>query len=127
MRNEKTISAALLGRVYTICYEFGVTLLGKRTSETYMRSSRETVLPYFPYIKKFSINEEKNLQIEGENITDKELLAFAVWMQQFIREMKHLLVGIGHLDIRHLTEEIQGELEQAGFYEYYRQAQKLEY
>lgn len=127
MSDKKTISAELLGRVYNICYEFGVTLVGKRTSEAFMRSSRETVLPYFQYLSKFSVNEEKNLQIDGENITDKELLAFAAWMQRFIWELKHLLVGISHLDIRFLTEEIQQELEKIDFYEYYYQAQKLEY
>lgn len=67
------------------------------------------------------------MQINCEEISENDLLAFAVWMQQFIRELKGFVVGIGNLDIRMLTEEVSEELEQSGFYEYYRQAQELEY
>lgn len=127
MLDSKAVSAELVTIVYHRCFGFAANILGNRKSGELLQSSYTTILQYFHSLKNFSVTEDWRLQIIRNNISENDLLAFAVWMQQFIRELKGFVVGIGNLDIRMLTEEVSEELEQSGFYEYYRQAQELKY
>lgn len=90
-------------------------------------SSYQKIIPYFQLLSQFKISDKNELIIEQSNIGDKELLAFTVWIQQFIKELKQFMVGLGKLNIETLTEEIKEQLEEIGFYEYYKQATELEY
>ena len=127
MLDSKSVSAELLTTVYRRCFGFAANILGKKKSGELLQSSYKTILQYFHSLQNFSITEDWRLQINCEEISEKDFLAFAVWMQQFIRELKDFVVGIGNLDIRMLTEEMSEELERSGFYEYYQQAQELKY
>lgn len=127
MLDSKPVSAELLTTVYRRCFGFAANILGNKKSGELLQSSYKTILQYFHSLQNFSVTEDWRLEISRDEITEKDLLAFAVWMQQFIRELKSFVVGIGNLDIRTLTEEVSKELEQCGFYEYYRQALELEY
>jgi len=125
--DSKAVSAELVSTVYRRCFGFAASILGNKKSGELLQSGYKTILQYFHSLQNFSVTEDWHLQINCEEISENDLLAFAVWMQQFIRELKNFVVGIGNLDIRMLTEEVSEELEQSGFYEYYRQAQELEY
>lgn len=127
MPDSKPVSAELITIVYRRCFGFAASILGNKISGELLQSGYKTILQYFHSLQNFSVTEDWRLQINCEEISENDLLAFAVWMQQFIRELKGFVVGIGNLDIRMLTEEVSEELEQSGFYEYYRQAQELEY
>lgn len=127
MTNASSVKPELVIKVYTICFDFAVSFLGNKKSGELLRSSYETIQPYFQSLEKFSVDKELRLRVNSETLTEKELLAFTVWIQQFIRELKNYLVGLGNINIEKLTGEIQDELEATGFYEYYRQAQELEY
>ena len=90
-------------------------------------SSYQKINSYFQLLSQFQISEKNELIIEQDNVSDKELLAFTVWIQQFIKELKQFMVGLGTLNIETLTEEIKEQLEEIGFYEYFKQAMELEY
>jgi len=92
-----------------------------------LKSSHQQILPYFQVLSKFKVTDNNELKIELKNITDKELLGFTVWVQQFIKELRKFMVGLGKLTIESITSEIKDELEEVGFYEYYKQATQLEY
>jgi hypothetical protein len=102
-------------------------LIGIKKSRELLQSSYDIILPYFHSLKHFSVDPNGQLQVRGEEISESELLAFTIWIQQFTRELKSFVVGIGKLDIHTLTAEISEDLEQAGFYEYFRQAAELKY
>jgi len=67
------------------------------------------------------------LQYHNHQLTETDFLAFTVWMQQFVKEAKNLLVGAGKINIRHITATRETELEAVGFYELFRQAEELDY
>ena len=90
-------------------------------------SSYEQIRSYFQVLTVFKISQKNELLIGQSNLSDKELLAFTVWIQQFIKELKQFMVGLGKLNIETLTTEIKDQLEEIGFYEYYKQAKELEY
>lgn len=127
MREHKVISPELLTGVYNSCYTYAASLIGNKKSRELLQSSYNTILPYFHSLKKFSVDESGQLRINAAEITDSELLAFTIWIQQLIRELKDYVVGLGSLDIHTLTGEISNDLAEIGFYEYYQQAAELKY
>lgn len=92
-----------------------------------LEASHQKIIEYFQVLSIFQVSSSNELVINKNHISDKELLAFTVWIQQFIKELKDFMVGLGKFDIETLTGEIKEELEAIGFYEYYKQAMELEY
>ena len=90
-------------------------------------ASYQKIKPYFQVLSIFEITNKNELIITQSKITDKELLGFTVWIQQFIKELKQFMVGLGKFNIESITVEIRDELEEIGFYDYYKQAMELDY
>lgn len=124
---ENAINPQLLQHLYSLCYNFSASLIGKKKTREMLEESHKKISEYFQVLPIFQISNGNELIIGNKNISDKELLAFTVWIQQFIKELKNFMVGLGKFDIKTLTAEIQDELEAVGFYEYYKQAMELEY
>jgi hypothetical protein len=127
LATNNKISPKLLQHLYTLCYNFSASLIGKKKTREMLDASREQILAYFQVLSVFKISDKNELIVEQESLSDKELLAFTVWIQQFIKELKQFMVGLGKLNIETLTTEIKDQLEEIGFYEYYKQAKELEY
>jgi hypothetical protein len=124
---NNSISPQLLQHLYTLCYNFSASLIGKKKTREMLESSHRQIQPYFQVLSKFKVTDDNGLKIELKTITDKELLGFTVWVQQFIKELRKFMVGLGKLTIESITSEIKDELEEVGFYEYYKQATELDY
>lgn len=124
---NNSISPQLLQHLYTLCYNFSASLIGKKKTREMLKSSHQQILPYFQVLSKFKVTDNNELKIDLKAITDKELLGFTVWLQQFIKELRKFMVGLGKLTIESITSEIKDELEEVGFYEYYKKATELEY
>lgn len=124
---NNTISPQLLQHLYTVCYNFSASLIGKKKTREMLETSYQKILPYFQALSIFEINSKNELKITQSTISDKELLGFTVWIQQFIKELKNFMVGLGKFNIESITVEIKDELEEIGFYDYYKQAMELDY
>lgn len=124
---NNTISPQLLQHLYTVCYNFSASLIGKKKTREMLETSYQKILPYFQALSIFEINNKNELKITQSTISDKELLGFTVWIQQFIKELKNFMVGLGKFNIESITVEIKDELEEIGFYDYYKQAMELDY
>ena len=124
---NNTISPQLLQHLYTVCYNFSASLIGKKKTREMLETSYQKILPYFQALSIFEINNKNELKITQSTISDKELLGFTVWIQQFIKELKNFMVGLGKFNIQSITVEIKDELEEIGFYDYYKQAMELDY
>ena len=127
MATNNGISPQLLQHLYTVCYNFSASLMGKKKTREMLETSYQKILPYFQVLSIFEINSKNELKITQSTISDKELLGFTVWIQQFIKELKNFMVGLGKFTIESITVEIKDELEEIGFYDYYKQAMELDY
>lgn len=127
MEGNNTINPQLLQHLYTVCYNFSASLIGKKKTREMLDTSYQKIKPYFQVLAKFELTNKNELKITQGTITDKELLGFTVWIQQFIKELKQFMVGLGKFSIESITVEIKDELEEIGFYDYYKQAMELDY
>lgn len=127
LSKQKTLEFETLRNLYRLLFNFSSSLIGKNKTRELLDDSYEKILPYFQSLKRYHINETNDLVLESKIVTEKEFLSFTVWIQQFIKDLKKFMVGLSKLDIQTITSEIKDELEEVGFYEYYKQATELEY
>ena len=123
---ETAISNDILSTVFESCRSYAAPLIGAQETDHVLSLSHRKILPYFQNLASFSFDVE-GLKINKEQLSDHELLAFAVWIQQFVREFKSMMVGVHDLTIHKLTADIEQQLNAIGFYEFYEQAKQLEY
>ena len=127
MSKHSEIDPEILKEAFDLCRSFALPLLGTELTTQFLKESYRKILPYFHVLKYFKLNDTAQLSIAKNALTDKELLCFAVWMQQFLKEIQQFMIGIGRVDIEAITESIKEPLEAMGFYEYFHQAEELEY
>ncbi len=127
MTRAQTIDPILFSAVHQACSELAVEYIGADKTARFFKESFERVRPYFPYLEVFSTAPDLKLHVKKEPLADRELLAFAAWMRVFINRLQEFLVGLGHLDIREITQLHRDELEAVRFYEYFQQAEELKF
>ena len=118
----KSVPSELLKRAFIICNGRAVELLGEQKSSDLLKQTYQELLPYFPYLERFSLDADSQLEIAVPELNDREVMAFAVWIGRYLQALRAFLVGIGTLDIRQLTKTLSAELEEISFYQYYQQA-----
>ncbi len=127
MNNHKPVGAEILMKTYELCFRYALQLVGPQKAKQIMQNSYQTILPYFHVLKSFKIQTNGHLSVKNKELSENEVVGFAVWMQQFVKELKEFMVGLGKTDIEDITSEIRERLNEIHFYEYYHQAQELEY
>ncbi len=127
MSDQESTGNALVEKVFERCFEFSRNIVGeKKTSELFGESYRK-ILPYFHVLTKFQIGADHRLMVKGNSINENEMLSFAVWIQQFLRDLKQFMVGLGHVEIEQITAALEKQLQASDFYKFYHQAQELDY
>jgi len=127
LSEQENIGNGLVEKVFTQCFEFSRQIVGeKKTAELFSESYRK-ILPYFHVLTKFQIGTDHQLMVKGDSINENEMLSFAVWIQQFLRDLKQFMVGLGHVEIEQITAALESQLNDAGFYRFYHQAQEFDY
>lgn len=121
------IDANVFQSAFAHCAGLGKKHIGENKTLQFFKMSLERVRPYFSYLDSFSVESDLQLAINSDALQDKEMLAFATWMREFINMLQEFLVGLGHLDIREVTRPDQEELERVRFYEYFQQAEELKF
>jgi len=127
VNNHRPVDAEILKKVYLYCFQYSRDLVGSRKTLEFFNQSYQRIFPYFHVLKIFKIEANGNLKIDRETLTENELVGFAVWIQQFVKELKDYMVGLSKTEIEDLTREIQDQLNEIQFYDYYHEAQELEY
>ncbi|MGH1366295.1 MAG: hypothetical protein ACRBF0_22230 [Calditrichia bacterium] len=125
--NAPNVSPQLFEQVFLACYEFAGMLLGERKTRRICHDSYMALLPYFYHLNRFDFSAKNKLDVLIAEPGDNEVLAFAVWMQLFLRYMQNELAGLDAVDIRILTGEYALDLEPTNFYDYYNHAAELQY
>ncbi|NOX38827.1 MAG: hypothetical protein GXO78_14950 [Calditrichaeota bacterium] len=127
MAKNPEIDPEIIKKTFDLCRSFALNILGTELTTQFLKDSYRKILPYFHVLKHFKLNDTAHLNIAKNTLTDKELLSFAVWMQQFLKEIQHFMIGLEKIEIESLTESLKEPLQQMGFYEYFHQAEELEY
>jgi len=88
--------------------------------------SHRIISKYFHNLKNFELDKNGQIKVRDE-ISVKEILAFSVWMQQFIKELRKFVIGLGKIDVKKITAGLEKELQSLNFYEFFEQAAELSY
>ena len=124
---ETSITPELLKEVFSALNTYLEEHYAPGEAHYFFQKSREKILPYFHQLEQFKLTDDGQLHIETSRLDDGVVLAFAVWLQQFMKEVRAEMIGLPLPDIETLTESHQAPLEAAGFYEFFQQASELEY
>ncbi len=124
---DQVLTTELFQEVFTALKEFVEERYGEGESLYFFRISREKILPYFHHAGQFDVDDRGELVLKEAVVNDRYLLAFAVWMQQYLKEVQQEIIGLTIPEIEALTEAHKTSLETSGFYEFFHQAEELEY
>ncbi|HFE64665.1 hypothetical protein B1H10_04905 [candidate division KSB1 bacterium 4484_188] len=117
----------VLKQAFTFFFAYVAEATGKKQALEFARKSHQIIEKYFHNLGNFKISKNGQLQIKAAKLSDKEILAFSVWMQQFLKELKNFMIGLGRVDPKEITRDLQEELKELGFYEFFEQAKELNY
>ncbi|RMF59302.1 MAG: hypothetical protein D6748_06745 [Calditrichaeota bacterium] len=127
MTNNQDISTNIFPSIYERSLRYFSKWLGASRTTHLAQEAYEKIVDYFPNLQMIFSLKEETLQVSPQPVDEKRLIAFAVWLQQFVKLCKQNLVGIGEPDIMEITDPLKDVLESNGFYQFYQDAQELEY
>lgn len=119
--------ARLLSETYKLFFSWAAGLVGPSMARKLAHQSHAAIESYFHNLKLFVLSQDARLEPPNAHLTDNEVLAFTVWMQQLQKEIRGLMVGLGKADPRQITAELKDRLQPLGFYEFFEQAMELHY
>ena len=122
---EKLSQKEILKKTFELFYQYAITVVGEKKAESLVKNTYESIQSYYPNISLIKLLEDHQIHFEEEEITEKEVLGLAIWMQQFLTALKNFMIGLGKVDALVLTKDIQNELEKLSFYEFFDQAKEL--
>ncbi len=121
------ISAEHLRKIFFAFRDYVTGVTDPHKADQLARESYQTILRFFRNLNKFRLNEDGQLTIETEEISDNDLLAFSVWMQQYIREVQKIMIGLGEIQPEKITAALAQEIPDSPFFDYFREAAELTY
>jgi len=124
---DKISTGNILKQAFTRFFDYSVEAVGYKKTKEFASHSHNVIQGYFRNLQIFQLGEEGQIAVLNEKLTDKDILAFSVWMQQFLKELKDFMIGLGKPDAARITGELQGSLKSLGFYVYFEQARDLDY
>lgn len=116
----------LLQKTYSIYFEYVVYATDKIKAHQLAKKCYDNLTDYFKNLKKFEIQNNGGITTL-QNLSENDILAFSVWMQQFLEELRGFVIGLGKVDPEEITVEIREQLKEINFYEYFEQAKALNY
>ncbi len=124
---ESNATDKIFRKTYQLFFQYVADVVGDRKARAMAEQSYQTILKYFRNLATFELGNGSEINVGKPDLTDKEILAFSVWMQQLLKELKNFMIGVGHIDAEAITKEIQEPLKELGFYDFFEQAEELNY
>lgn len=115
----------ILEETFDLFFAYGESIVGQRKSTEFARNTYKSVESYFRSLSNIQFLEDHHIKIKAECISEKEILGFAIWMQQFLTTLKNFMIGLGEVDAKMITESLKEELLPLNFYEFFEQAKEL--
>jgi len=120
-------ASEILEQTFAQFFKYVADATDQAKAMDFARQSYQTIQAYFHNLSAFQLEENGGLKIDKEDLTDKDVLAFSVWMQQFLKLLRNFMIGLGRIDPAYITQHLQTSLKELGFYEYFEQAKELNY
>ncbi len=126
---EKAVGSRpeILQQAFACFNDYVTGIVGPRKAREFCEHSYTTIEKYFRNLSAFEIKPDSGLEVLPAELSEREILAFSVWMQQYLKELKAFMIGLGRVDPVRITIEFRDGLEAIGFYEFFEQARELEY
>ncbi len=121
------ISADQIRQIFFAFRDYITEVTDPHKADQLARESYQTILGYFRNLKKFSLDQDGILTVEGNQVNDHDLLAFSVWMQQYIREVQKIMIGLGEVRPEKIVKSLAAEIPDSPFFDYFREAAELVY
>lgn len=122
---KKKANKETLQKAFDFFYGYSVSIVGKKKAEEFTRSSYEAVQSYYPNICLILLEDDCRIQFAEDEITEKEVLGLAIWMQHLLTALKKFMIGLGKVEAQNITKDIKDQLEALNFYEFFEQAKEL--
>ena len=116
-----------LKKTFDLFNRYVVQIVGEKKAFELATNTLLSIEGYYKGLTVFKLHDDHQLEIDSSKITEKEILGFSIWMQQFLKEVKELMIGLGRVDVKEITAEMKDELETLSFYDYFEQAKELNY
>lgn len=132
MPEEKTsttsnITMENIRQAYAKFHDFVSQIIGERKANEFAHHSYRMTCQYFSSLESLKFGENNELTSDYQVLKDRDILGFSLWMYNFISELKNFMIGVGNIDPAAILGTLHPPLEQAGFFEYFRQAEELKY
>ena len=130
MEQESSVSEQLsqkeiLEKTFELFFHYALSVLGAKKTDSLLKTTYESVQSYYPNISQIKLIQDHQIHFEEEEITEKEILGLAIWLQQFLTAIKNFMIGLGKVDAQSITINIHDQLEPLNFYEFFEQAKEL--
>jgi hypothetical protein len=122
---EELSQKQILEKTFAFFSQYAISIVGQKKAKELVKSAYESVQAYYPNISLIQLLEDHQIQFEEEDITEKEVLGLAIWMQLFLTTIKSIMIGLGKVDAHTITGDIHDQLESLNFYEFFEQAKEL--
>ncbi len=130
MEQESSVSEQLsqkeiLEKTFELFYHYALSVVGGKKADSLVKKTYESVQSYYPNISLIQLLEDHQIQFDEEEISEKEVLGLAIWLQQLLTSIKNFMIGLGKVDAQSITRDIHDQLEPLNFYEFFEQAREL--
>ena len=122
-----TVNLDIIREAYSTFFAFISRFVGQKKAEEFSHLSYRLTCRYFSSLETLRLNEENVLTSEYQHLKDRDILGFSLWMYNFVSELKNFMIGVGDIDVSEILGPLKPTLEEAGFFEYFQQAEELKY
>jgi hypothetical protein len=123
--HNTTVTLEIIRETFSKFHAFVAQFVGERKADEFSQHSYRLTCRYFSSLESFRIDEKNVLNSEHQNLQDRDILGFSLWMYNFVGELKNFMIGVGNIEVTTIVGSLQPTLEQAGFFEYFQQAEEL--
>jgi hypothetical protein len=122
-----TVNLDIIREAYSRFFAFVSQFVGEKKTDEFSQNSYRLTCRYFSSLESLRLNDENVITSEYQHLKDRDILGFSLWMYNFVSELKNFMIGVGDIDVSEILGPLQPTLEEAGFFEYFQQAEELNY
>jgi hypothetical protein len=117
----------ILEKSFDRFFNYVAGFVGEKKALEFAEKSHQEIEKYFTNIVDIELGQGCKIKFIQNDLSDKEILGFSLWMRQFLKELKDFMIGLGKVDPEEITGDLKQELRSLGFFEYFEQAKELKY
>jgi hypothetical protein len=117
----------ILEKAFDRFFDYVAGFVGEKKALEFAEKSHQEIEKYFTNIVSIKLEQGRRIRFNQDDLSDKEILGFSLWMRQFLKELTDFMIGLGKVDPEEITGDLNQKLKSLGFFEYFEQAKELKY